>query len=51
MPRDDRTAASAADLGARFGVDVRTEDFWRRSLDVVREDVDRFEQLVSSGTG
>ena len=43
--------ASAADLGARFGVDVRSEDFWRRSLDVVREDVDRFEQLVLNGAG
>jgi pepF/M3 family oligoendopeptidase len=42
-------SATAAELGARFGVDVRSEEFWRRSLDVVVEDVDRFEVLVATG--
>ncbi len=36
----------AATLAQRFGIDIRTPDFWRSSLDVIRFDVDRFEQLV-----
>jgi oligoendopeptidase F len=39
-------AATAAELGAGFGADVRSEDFWRRSLEVVVEDVDRFERML-----
>jgi oligoendopeptidase F len=39
-------AADAATLAARFGIDVRSEDFWRSSLAVIRADVDRFEELV-----
>ena len=38
--------ADAATLALRFGIDVRTPDFWRSSLDVIRRDVERFEQLV-----
>ncbi len=38
--------ADAASLAARFGIDIRTPDFWRSSLDVIRTDVDRFETLV-----
>ncbi len=38
--------ADAAALAARFGIDIRTPDFWRSSLDVIRIDVDRFETLV-----
>jgi len=38
--------ADAATLAQRFGIDIRTPDFWRSSLDVIRADVDRFEQLV-----
>jgi pepF/M3 family oligoendopeptidase len=38
--------ADAAALAARFGIDIRTPDFWRASLDIVRGDVARFEQLV-----
>jgi oligoendopeptidase F len=38
--------ADAATLAQRFGIDIRTPDFWRSSLDVIRTDVDRFEQLV-----
>lgn len=39
--------ADAATLAARFGIDIRTPDFWRASLDVVRDDIARFEQLVA----
>ncbi len=39
--------ADAATLAARFGIDTRTTEFWRGSLDIVRGDVDRFEALVS----
>jgi pepF/M3 family oligoendopeptidase len=38
--------ADAATLAARFGIDIRTPDFWRSSLDIVRRDIDRFEELV-----
>jgi oligoendopeptidase F len=38
--------ADAATLGRRFGIDTRSGDFWRASLDVVRRDIDRFEELV-----
>jgi oligoendopeptidase F len=37
---------NAADLAARFGIDIRTPDFWRASLGVVRADIDRFEALA-----
>ena len=36
----------AAELAARFGIDIRSADFWRSSLDVVRGDIRRFESLV-----
>jgi oligoendopeptidase F len=35
----------AAELAARFGIDIQTPDFWRASLNVLREDIDRFEQM------
>lgn len=38
--------ADAATLAARFGIDVRAPDFWRSSLDIIRADVDAYEQLV-----
>jgi oligoendopeptidase F len=38
---------SAADLAARFGIDVRQAAFWRASLDVVREQVNQFEKLTA----
>ena len=48
---DELLAATGMDdapaLAARFGIDVRTPDFWRASLDVVRADIDRFEALVT----
>ena len=43
----------AATLAARFGIDVRTPDFWRSSLDIIKQDIDRFDRLVPTeqGTG
>jgi oligoendopeptidase F len=39
----------AADLGQRFGIDVRSLDFWRNSLDVCRERVEEFARLAGEG--
>lgn len=36
---------NAADLAARFGIDIRKPDFWRASLHVIEERVRRYEQL------
>ncbi len=41
--------ADAATLAARFGIDIRTPDFWRSSLDVIRADIARFEKLTAGG--
>ncbi|MGA9531710.1 MAG: hypothetical protein WBR18_03250, partial [Anaerolineales bacterium] len=38
--------ANAPDLAARFGIDTRDPEFWRSSLDVIREDIDRFVELA-----
>jgi pepF/M3 family oligoendopeptidase len=38
--------ADVATLAARFGIDVRAEAFWSSSLDVIRQDVVRFEQMT-----
>jgi oligoendopeptidase F len=38
--------ATASDLAAEFGIDLRSVDFWRSSLDLVRADIDRFGELV-----
>lgn len=38
--------ASATELAARFGIDLRSRAFWRSSLDVIRADIDRFQALV-----
>jgi pepF/M3 family oligoendopeptidase len=47
---DDLLAATgmddAAGLAARFDIDIRSADFWRASLAVVRADIDRFETAV-----
>lgn len=37
---------SAADLAARFDIDIRAKSFWQSSLDVIRADIDRFETLA-----
>jgi oligoendopeptidase F len=38
----------AATLCARFGIDVRSPDFWRSSLDVIRDRIAEFERLATS---
>jgi oligoendopeptidase F len=38
--------ADAATLAARFGIDLRTEEFWQSSLDIIRHDIDQFEAAV-----
>jgi oligoendopeptidase F len=38
--------ADAATLADQFGINIRTVDFWRASLDVIRADIDKFESLV-----
>ncbi len=40
--------ASPADLAARLGFDLRAPEFWRASLNVIRNDIDRFEALVDA---
>ncbi len=49
---DDLLASTGSDdaaaLCARFGIDICTPDFWRASLDVIRERIDAFEQLAAS---
>lgn len=39
--------ASAGDLAARFGIDLRSREFWRSSLDVIRADINRLEELAA----
>jgi oligoendopeptidase F len=34
--------ADAATLAARFGIDIRSPEFWRSSLDVIRAEIDRY---------
>jgi pepF/M3 family oligoendopeptidase len=38
--------ADAATLAGRFGIDIRTPDFWTSSLDIIRTDIDRFDALI-----
>jgi pepF/M3 family oligoendopeptidase len=34
--------ADAATLASRFGIDIRSPEFWRSSLDQIRSDIDRY---------
>jgi pepF/M3 family oligoendopeptidase len=34
--------ADAAELASRFGIDIRSPEFWRGSLDVIRAEIDRY---------
>ena len=43
--------ADAATLAARFGIDIRTPDFWRASLAIIAEDIDQFVRLVDTPSG
>jgi oligoendopeptidase F len=49
---DDLLASTGSDdaatLCARFGIDIRTPEFWSGSLDVVREKIDRFVELAEA---
>ena len=38
--------ADAATLASRFGIDIRSEEFWNASLDIIRQDIDQFEKLA-----
>ena len=38
--------ADAAALAERFGIDLRSPDFWRASLAIIRADIERFEALA-----
>jgi pepF/M3 family oligoendopeptidase len=40
--------ADATTLAAHFAIDLRTEEFWRASLDIIRRDIDLFEELTRS---
>jgi len=43
--------SDAASLAARFGFDLRDEAFWRSSIDLIVQDIDRFEALLTPGAG
>ena len=38
--------AANAELASRFGIDIRSEAFWHSSLDIIRSDIDQFEELI-----
>jgi pepF/M3 family oligoendopeptidase len=38
--------ADAATLAGQFGINIRSADFWRSSLDIVRADIAKFEELT-----
>ena len=40
--------ADAATLAARFDIDLRSEAFWTSCLDIIRQDVTRFEVLTQN---
>jgi len=37
----------AAELAARFNIDIRTPDFWRGSLAIIDERIDRYQKVAS----
>jgi oligoendopeptidase F len=39
----------AAELAARFNINIQTPDFWRSSLDVIRADIAAFEEVAGVG--
>jgi oligoendopeptidase F len=42
--------ADAATLGERFGLNIRTVEFWQAGLDAIRAEIDRFEALAPPKT-
>ena len=52
MPAYERLLAlcgkdTVAGVAASVGIDVHSVDFWRSSLDILRQDIDHFEALVA----
>jgi pepF/M3 family oligoendopeptidase len=37
-----------ATLAARFGIDLRSKEFWQASLNIISKDIDLFEELTST---
>jgi oligoendopeptidase F len=37
--------ANVADLAARFGIDIRSIDFWESSLGVIKQRIERYQEL------
>ena len=35
-------SAPVAEVAASVGIDVRSRDFWRASLEVIKDEIDRF---------
>ncbi|HEV8194361.1 MAG TPA: hypothetical protein VGP82_23160 [Ktedonobacterales bacterium] len=50
-PLSSTGMADAATLAARFGIDIHAMDFWRSSLDTIRQEITQFEGLVSARPG
>ncbi|HEX6110147.1 MAG TPA: M3 family oligoendopeptidase, partial [Ktedonobacteraceae bacterium] len=38
--------ANAATLAQQFGINIRSVDFWRASFDIIRQDIELFEELT-----
>jgi oligoendopeptidase F len=38
--------ADAATLAQQFGINIRSVDFWRASFDIIRQDIELFEELT-----
>jgi oligoendopeptidase F len=38
--------ADGAELAGRFGIDIRSKEFWKASLDVVKQDIDLFDSRI-----
>jgi pepF/M3 family oligoendopeptidase len=38
----------AATMAMRFGIDIRSTDFWRASFDIIRQDINLFEKLTQA---
>jgi len=43
----DSASAKAADLAKRFGIDLYQPAFWTGGYEIVRQRLDRFEELVT----
>ena len=37
----------AAELAARFDIDIRTPDFWRGSLAIIDQRIDRYQKVAA----